>query len=182
MDKLLIEGGAALAGEITISGAKNAALPLLCAALLTREPLTLTNVPKLNDVGTMLKLLSQMGVKVSRETGSVTLDASTLDNPVAPYELVKTMRAAILVLGPLVARAGEAKVSLPGGCAIGARPDDQHIKGLTAMGAEIGVEQGYVHAKVARLKGARLFTDMVTVTGTENLMMAACLADGETVI
>jgi UDP-N-acetylglucosamine 1-carboxyvinyltransferase len=182
MDKLLIEGGVPLRGEAAISGAKNAALPLLCAALLAREPLTLTNVPKLNDVGTMLKLLAQMGVKVSRDGATVTLDAAELSNPVAPYELVKTMRASILVLGPLTARAGEARVSLPGGCAIGARPVDQHIKGLTAMGAEVGVEHGYVHAKVTRLKGARLFTDMVTVTGTENLMMAACLANGETVI
>jgi UDP-N-acetylglucosamine 1-carboxyvinyltransferase len=190
MDKLLITGGKALSGEIAISGAKNAALPLLCAALLTREPVTFTNVPNLNDIGTMLKLLAQMGVKVSREkvgaggtaVNAVTLDASGLDNPVAPYELVKTMRASILVLGPLVARTGQARVSLPGGCAIGARPVDQHIKGLTAMGAEVTVEHGYVHARVTRLKGARLFTDMVTVTGTENLMMAACLADGETVI
>ncbi|MCX8016685.1 MAG: UDP-N-acetylglucosamine 1-carboxyvinyltransferase, partial [Rhodocyclaceae bacterium] len=188
MDKLLIEGGVPLAGEIAISGAKNAALPLLCAALLTREPVTLTNVPALNDIATMLKLLAQMGVRVEkvgagRTAGdTVTLDASSLDNPVAPYELVKTMRASVLVLGPLVARCGEARVSLPGGCAIGARPVDQHIKGLAAMGAEIGVEHGYVHARAARLKGARLFTDMVTVTGTENLMMAACLAEGETVI
>jgi UDP-N-acetylglucosamine 1-carboxyvinyltransferase len=183
VDKLLIEGGTPLAGEVAISGAKNAALPLLCAALLTREPLTLTNVPALNDIDTMLKLLAQMGVKIEKvgvgET--VVLDASGLNNPVAPYELVKTMRASVLVLGPLVARCGEAKVSLPGGCAIGARPVDQHIKGLTAMGAETGVEHGYVHAR-GKLKGARLFTDMVTVTGTENLMMAACLADGETVI
>jgi UDP-N-acetylglucosamine 1-carboxyvinyltransferase len=182
VDKLLIEGGRPLSGEVAISGAKNAALPLLCAALLTKEPLTLTNVPALNDIGTMLKLLAQMGVKVERAGDSVTLDAGGLDNPVAPYELVKTMRASVLVLGPLVARAGEARVSLPGGCAIGARPVDQHIKGLTAMGAEVTVEQGYVHAKAPKLKGARLFTDMVTVTGTENLMMAACLADGETVI
>jgi UDP-N-acetylglucosamine 1-carboxyvinyltransferase len=186
MDKLLIEGGAVLSGEVAISGAKNAALPLLCAALLSKEPLTLTNVPDLNDVGTMLRLLEQMGVAVARDGNSVTLDAAGLDNPVAPYEMVKTMRASILVLGPLVARCGEAKVSLPGGCAIGARPVDQHIKGLTAMGAEISVEHGYVHARAsqpnAHLKGARLFTDMVTVTGTENLMMAACLADGETVI
>ncbi len=193
MDRLLIEGGVPLSGEAAISGAKNAALPLLCAALLSREPLTLTNVPRLNDVDTMLGLLEQMGVKVSRETGSsgdsVTLDAARLDHPVAPYELVKTMRAAILVLGPLTARAGEAKVSLPGGCAIGARPVDQHIKGLAAMGADISVEHGYVLAKSprqkdgsTRLSGARLFTDMVTVTGTENLMMAACLATGETVI
>ena len=197
MDKLLIEGGTPLHGEAAISGAKNAALPLLCAALLTREPLTLTHVPRLNDVDTMLGLLEQMGVKVIRETGvtgrtdesTVTLDASALDNPVAPYERVKTMRAAILVLGPLVARAGEAKVSLPGGCAIGARPVDQHIKGLAAMGAEISVLHGYILALAPRqkdgskrLSGARLFTDMVTVTGTENLMMAACLAAGETVI
>ncbi|RTL55002.1 MAG: UDP-N-acetylglucosamine 1-carboxyvinyltransferase [Rhodocyclaceae bacterium] len=182
MDKLLIEGGVALKGEIAISGAKNAALPLLCAALLTRGPVTFSNVPDLNDVGTMLKLLQQMGVKVEQQGSTVTLDAGGLDNPVAPYEMVKTMRASILVLGPLAARCGEARVSLPGGCAIGARPVDQHIKGLQAMGAEITVEQGYVQAKVARLKGARLFTDMVTVTGTENLMMAACLAEGETVI
>ncbi|MRR50668.1 MAG: UDP-N-acetylglucosamine 1-carboxyvinyltransferase [Rhodocyclaceae bacterium] len=182
MDKLLIEGGTALKGEAAISGAKNAALPLLCAAILTREPMTFTNVPDLNDIGTMLKLLVQMGIKVERNGDTVTLDAANLDNPVAPYEMVKTMRASVLVLGPLVARAGEAKVSLPGGCAIGARPVDQHIKGLTAMGAEINVEHGYVLAKCPKLKGARLFTDMVTVTGTENLMMAACLAEGETVI
>jgi UDP-N-acetylglucosamine 1-carboxyvinyltransferase len=182
VDKLLIEGGNPLHGEVAISGAKNAALPLLCAALLTTEPVTFTNVPDLNDIGTMLKLLAQMGVKVNRQSDAVTLDAAALDNPVAPYELVKTMRAAILVLGPLVARCGEARVSLPGGCAIGARPVDQHIKGLQAMAAEVTVEHGYVHAKVARLKGARLFTDLVTVTGTENLMMAACLGDGETVI
>ena len=184
MDKLLIEGGVRLSGEIAISGAKNAALPILCAALLTKEPVTFTNVPRLNDIGTLLRLLEQMGVKVSRDSdgGTVTLDASGVDNPVASYEMVKTMRASILVLGPLVARFGEARVSLPGGCAIGARPVDQHIKGLSAMGAEIAVEQGYVVARTSRLKGARLFTDMVTVTGTENLMMAACLADGETVI
>jgi UDP-N-acetylglucosamine 1-carboxyvinyltransferase len=193
MDKLLIAGGRPLTGEVAISGAKNAALPILCAALLTSEPVTFTHVPRLNDIGTMLKLLMQMGVRVERQAESkvgagetVTLDASGLDQPVAPYEMVKTMRASILVLGPLVARMGEAKVSLPGGCAIGARPVDQHIKGLTAMGAEVTVEQGYVLAKCSaangKLKGARLFTDMVTVTGTENLMMAACLADGETVI
>lgn len=182
MDKLLIEGGARLSGEIAISGAKNAALPILCAALLTSEPVTFTNVPQLKDIGTLLELLGQMGVKVAREGSTVTLDAGSLDNPVAPYEMVKTMRASILVLGPLVARCGEARVSLPGGCAIGARPVDQHIKGLQAMGAEVRVEHGYVHATVPRLKGARLFTDMVTVTGTENLMMAACLAAGETVI
>jgi UDP-N-acetylglucosamine 1-carboxyvinyltransferase len=182
MDKLVVTGGGRLTGEVVISGAKNAALPILCACLLSAEPLKLTNVPELNDIGTMLKLLAQMGVKVEREGENVTLDASDLNNPLAPYELVKTMRASILVLGPLVARCGEARVSLPGGCAIGARPVDQHIKGLQSMGAEVGVEHGYVVAKVSRLKGARLFTDMVTVTGTENLMMAACLADGETVI
>lgn len=182
MDKLLIEGGARLSGEVAISGAKNAALPILCAALLTAEPVIFTNVPQLKDIGTLLALLGQMGVKVERAGDTVTLDASGLNNPVAPYEMVKTMRASILVLGPLVARCGEARVSLPGGCAIGARPVDQHIKGLQAMGAEVRVEHGYVHATVPRLKGARLFTDMVTVTGTENLMMAAALADGETVI
>jgi UDP-N-acetylglucosamine 1-carboxyvinyltransferase len=154
----------------------------LCAALLTAEPVTFTNVPRLNDIDTLLELLGQMGVKIARDGHAVTLDAAGLDNPVAPYEMVKTMRASILVLGPLVARCGEARVSLPGGCAIGARPVDQHIKGLQAMGAEVRVEHGYVHATVPRLKGARLFTDMVTVTGTENLMMAAALADGETVI
>jgi UDP-N-acetylglucosamine 1-carboxyvinyltransferase len=182
MDKLLIEGGARLSGEVAISGAKNAALPILCAALLTAEPVTFTNVPQLKDIGTLLALLGQMGVKVERAGDTVTLDASGLNDPVAPYEMVKTMRASILVLGPLVARCGEARVSLPGGCAIGARPVDQHIKGLQAMGAEVRVEHGYVHATVPRLKGARLFTDMVTVTGTENLMMAAVLAAGETVI
>ncbi|MCL2656775.1 MAG: UDP-N-acetylglucosamine 1-carboxyvinyltransferase [Betaproteobacteria bacterium] len=182
MDKLLIAGGRRLEGEIAISGAKNAALPILCAALLAAEPLVLLNVPQLNDIGTMLKLLAQMGVKVKREGATVILDARELDNPLAPYELVKTMRAAVLVLGPLVARMGHAKVSLPGGCAIGARPVDQHIKGLQAMGAEVHVEHGYIDAKCVKLKGARLFTDMVTVTGTENLMMAACLATGETVI
>jgi UDP-N-acetylglucosamine 1-carboxyvinyltransferase len=182
MDKLVIQGGQPLKGEVRISGAKNAALPILCAALLTSEPLTLTNVPDLNDIQTMLRLLEQMGVKVAQSGDTVTLDASGLNNPTAPYEMVKTMRAAVLVLGPLVARCGEAHVSLPGGCAIGARPVDQHIKGLQSMGAEVKVEHGYVNAKVGRLKGARLFTDMVTVTGTENLMMAACLAEGETVI
>ena len=182
MDKLLIEGGARLHGEVAISGAKNAALPILCAALLSAEPLTLTNVPALRDIATLLALLRQMGVKAEQSGDTVVLDASGLDNPVAPYEMVKTMRASILVLGPLVARCGEARVSLPGGCAIGARPVDQHIKGLHAMGAEVAVEHGYVRTRTRRLKGARLFTDMVTVTGTENLMMAACLADGETVI
>ena len=183
MDKLLIQGGRPLAGEVAISGAKNAALPILCAALLTAEPLRLTNLPHLNDIATMLRLLGQMGVGVTLEgNDGLVLDGSGLDNPLASYEMVKTMRASILVLGPLVARCGEARVSLPGGCAIGARPVDQHIKGLQAMGAEIKVEHGYVHAKATRLKGARICTDMVTVTGTENLMMAACLADGETII
>ncbi|HRH82233.1 MAG TPA: UDP-N-acetylglucosamine 1-carboxyvinyltransferase [Thiobacillaceae bacterium] len=182
MDRLVIAGGRRLEGEVAVSGAKNAALPILCAALLTREPLILSNVPRLNDICTMLRLLEQMGVKSERDGHRVSLDASDLNNPVAPYELVKTMRASVLVLGPLVARHGEAQVSLPGGCAIGARPVDQHIKGLQSMGAEVGVDHGYVNARAGRLRGARIFTDMVTVTGTENLMMAACLADGETVI
>lgn len=182
MDKLVIEGGARLAGEIRISGAKNAALPLLCAALLTEEAVVFTNVPQLNDIRTLLRLLSDMGVRVEHDGDSVTLQADRITKPEASYELVKTMRAAILVLGPLVARCGEARVSLPGGCAIGARPVDQHIKGLQAMGAEVSVEHGYVLAKSPRLRGARLFTDMVTVTGTENIMMAACLCEGETVI
>jgi len=182
MDKLLIEGGARLTGEIAISGAKNAALPILCAALLCAEPVTFTNVPQLKDVATLLALLAQMGVKIAREGDTVTLDASGLTNPSAPYEMVKTMRASILVLGPLAARCGQASVSLPGGCAIGARPVDQHIRGLQAMGAKVDVEHGYVRVNVSRLKGTRLVTDMVTVTGTENLMMAACLADGVTII
>jgi UDP-N-acetylglucosamine 1-carboxyvinyltransferase len=183
MDKLIITGGSPLTGEVAISGAKNAALPILCASLLTAEPLQLTNLPHLNDISTMLRLLAQMGVDVTLDgPAGLVLDAKGLNNPLAPYDLVKTMRASILVLGPLVARCGEARVSLPGGCAIGARPVDQHIKGLQAMGAEVTVEAGYVHAKAKRLKGARICTDMVTVTGTENLMMAAVLADGETII
>jgi len=183
VDKLLIQGGTALSGEVAISGAKNAALPILCASLLTADPLHLTNVPHLNDISTMLRLLGDMGIKVTMDgVDGMVLDGGGLNNPVASYEMVKTMRASILVLGPLVARCGEARVSLPGGCAIGARPVDQHIKGLQAMGAEIKVEQGYVHATAKRLKGARICTDMVTVTGTENLMMAACLAEGETII
>ena len=182
MDKLLIEGGCRLCGEVAISGAKNAALPLLCTALLSAEPICFKNVPQLNDITTMLHLLGDMGVQIHPEADHVVLNAAGLNNPVASYEMVKTMRASILVLGPLLARCGEARVSLPGGCAIGARPVDQHIKGLQAMGAEIRVEHGYIHAKASRLKGARICTDMVTVTGTENLMMAATLADGETVI
>ena len=183
MDKLLVCGGAALSGEVAISGAKNAALPILCASLLTSEPLYLRNVPHLNDISTMLRLIGQMGVGVTLDGNEgLVLEARSITQPVAPYEMVKTMRASILVLGALVARCGEARVSLPGGCAIGARPVDQHIKGLQAMGAEISVEQGYVQARAKRLKGARIVTDMVTVTGTENLMMAAVLADGKTVI
>lgn len=185
MDKLLIRGGRRLKGELTVSGAKNAALPELCAALLTAEPVRLANVPQLQDVRTMLALLRNMGVSAERSataTDEVLLDAGRLTTPEAPYELVKTMRASILALGPLLARFGEATVSLPGGCAIGSRPVDQHIRGLQAMGAQITVEHGYIIAKAPRLKGARITTDMVTVTGTENLLMAATLADGETVL
>jgi UDP-N-acetylglucosamine 1-carboxyvinyltransferase len=182
MDKLLIRGGRPLRGEVAISGAKNAALPDLCAALLIDGPVTFTNVPQLQDVATILKLLRHMGVQADRGDASVTLDAGALHNPEAPYDLVKTMRASILVLGPLLARHGRARVSLPGGCAIGSRPVDQHIKGLQAMGAQIVVEHGYIVAQTERLKGARITTDMVTVTGTENLLMAATLADGETVL
>lgn len=184
MDKFVVTGGRRLAGEITISGAKNAALPILCAGLLSADPVDLENVPDLQDVRTTLKLLAQMGVRTTYENdgGRVQLDASRVNNLVAPYELVKTMRASILVLGPLLARFGEAKVSLPGGCAIGARPIDQHIKGLQAMGAETGIKHGFIEARTKRLKGARIVTDMITVTGTENLLMAATLADGETVI
>ena len=185
MDKLLIRGGRRLQGEVPIAGAKNAALPELTAALLTAEPVQLANVPRLQDVATMLKLLRNMGVVAERSADSadvVTLDASAITSPEAPYELVKTMRASILVLGPLLARLGQAKVSLPGGCAIGSRPVDQHIKGLQAMGAQISVEHGYILARAQRLKGARITTDMVTVTGTENLLMAAALAEGETLL
>jgi len=183
MDKLVIDGGVPLAGEVRISGAKNAALPLMCAALLTDEPLRLENVPQLRDVSTMLRLLGQMGVAVSLdERAGVEMRADAIASPVASYDLVKTMRASILVLGPLLARCGEARVSLPGGCAIGLRPVDLHIKGLEAMGAQISVEEGYIVARSGRLKGARIVMDLVTVTGTENLMMAACLAEGTTVL
>ena len=190
MDKLRIRGGRPLQGEVSISGAKNAALPELCAALLTDEPVTLANVPQLQDVATMLKLIRHMGVTAERDGDQVRLDAGPLHLPEAPYELVKTMRASVLALGPLLARCGRAKVSLPGGCAIGSRPVDQHIKGLQAMGAEIVVEHGYMVAQLplehgvrrTRLRGARISTDMVTVTGTENFLMAACLAEGETVL
>jgi UDP-N-acetylglucosamine 1-carboxyvinyltransferase len=182
MDKLQIVGGKRLDGEIVISGAKNAALPILCAGILTSGDVELSNVPRLHDVKTMLKLLAQTGLKVTQDDERVTLNGANIDTLVAPYELVKTMRASILVLGPLLARFGEAKVSLPGGCAIGSRPVDQHIKGLRQMGAEITIEGGYIHAKCTRLKGARIHTDMITVTGTENLLMAAVLAEGETVL
>jgi UDP-N-acetylglucosamine 1-carboxyvinyltransferase len=182
MDKLQITGGKRLNGDIVISGAKNAALPILCAGLLTAGDLELSNVPRLHDVRTMLKLLEQTGLKVTQDDENVTLNGSSIDKLEAPYELVKTMRASILVLGPMLARFGEAKVSLPGGCAIGSRPVDQHIKGLRAMGAEITIEGGYIHAKCPKLKGARIHTDMITVTGTENLLMAAVLAEGETVL
>ncbi|MES2917756.1 MAG: UDP-N-acetylglucosamine 1-carboxyvinyltransferase [Pseudomonadota bacterium] len=184
MDKLLITGGARLDGEVRISGAKNAALPLLAGALLGTTPVTLTNVPQLRDISTLLQILGNMGVTVEiGDQSQVLVDASTLSTAVAPYELVRTMRASIFVLGPLLARFGEATVSLPGGCAIGSRPVDQHLKGLEALGADIRVENGYVHAKRnGRLKGARFVFDMVTVGGTENLLMAATLAEGTTVI
>jgi UDP-N-acetylglucosamine 1-carboxyvinyltransferase len=182
MQKLAIQGGSRLNGEVHISGAKNAALPILCAGLLTGDMLQLGNVPDLNDVTTMRKLLQQMGMAIEIDGGQNVLSAAHIDKLEAPYDMVKTMRAAILVLGPLVARFGEARVSLPGGCAIGSRPVDLHIKGLQAMGAEIHIEHGYIHARAKRLKGARIFFDLVSVTGTENLMMAATLADGVTVL
>lgn len=182
MDKLRITGGQRLNGEITVSGAKNAALPILCATLLTSDAVTLHNTPALRDIDTTLKLLNQLGAHVERNAESVTIQANELHSVEAPYELVKTMRASILVLGPLLARFGEARVSLPGGCAIGQRPVDQHIKGLEAMGADIHIEHGFVVAKAKRLQGAVIRTDMVTVTGTENLLMAATLAEGETII
>ncbi len=189
MDKLLVKGGRTLNGAVTISGAKNAALPELCAALLTADTVTLENVPGLQDVSTMLKLIRNMGVVADRNKdvpSTITIDAGALTSPEAPYELVKTMRASVLALGPLLARFGEATVSLPGGCAIGSRPVDQHIKGLQAMGAEIVVEHGYMIAKLpkgtTRLKGCSITTDMVTVTGTENFLMAATLAEGETIL
>ena len=182
MDRLRIDGGRALRGTVEVSGAKNAALPILAAALLTGEQLHPSNVPDLQDVATMVRLLERMGVRARREGAEIALDASRVGVLEAPYELVRTMRASILVLGPLLARFGQARVSLPGGCAIGQRPVDQHIRGLQAMGAEISIEHGYVVAQATRLRGARIVTDMVTVTGTENLMMAAVLANGETVI
>ncbi|MDI9693764.1 UDP-N-acetylglucosamine 1-carboxyvinyltransferase [Acinetobacter baumannii] len=183
MDKFLITGGVKLEGEVRISGAKNAALPLLAAMILADSPITLTNVPNLKDVNTLVKLIGGLGVTISYENDTVKADSSTLDNQFAPYELVKTMRASILVLGPLLARYGNAKVSLPGGCAIGSRPVDQHLKALEALGAHIEVENGYVHATVdGRLKGGEVVFDMVTVGGTENILMAAALADGVTTI
>jgi len=183
MDSLLIHGGNTLAGEVRISGAKNAALPILTASLLTAEPLALSNVPHLKDVSTMLALLGHMGVTVTPDDRNrVTLCGKSIPHKEAPYEMVKTMRAAILVLGPTLARFGEARVSLPGGCAIGSRPVDLHIKGLQAMGADIRIEHGYIHARAKRLQGAHIAMDMVTVTGTENLMMAAALAEGTTVL
>lgn len=182
MDKLLITGGKRLAGEIMISGAKNAALPILCAGLLTADTLALANVPRLQDVVTMQKLLGQMGLSIAEKGDVLELCGRAITRLEAPYDMVKTMRASILVLGPLLARFGEARVSLPGGCAIGSRPVDQHIKGLQAMGADIRIEAGYIHAKAKKLKGTRVVTDMITVTGTENLLMAATLADGDTVL
>jgi UDP-N-acetylglucosamine 1-carboxyvinyltransferase len=183
MDKLQIQGGARLDGEVRISGAKNAALPILAAALLPEEPVRIGNVPHLHDVTTMIALLGRLGAGVTLDDGMhVEVDPTTTNQFVAPYDLVKTMRASILVLGPLVARHGHADVSLPGGCAIGARPVNLHVEGLRALGAEIEIEGGYIRARADRLEGARIVLDTVTVTGTENLMMAACLAQGRTVI
>jgi len=183
MDKLVVEGGLPLRGEVRVSGAKNAALPILCASLLTTDPMTIANVPRLNDVRTMVTLLAQMGVKSERgDDDRIVLDAGRIDWPLAPYELVKTMRASILALGPLLARCGEARVSLPGGCAIGLRPVDQHVRGLIAMGAQIDLDHGYINARALRLTGTKYMFDVVTVTGTENLMMAATLADGVTTL
>ena len=183
MDKLIITGGRPLSGDVRISGAKNAALPILAATLLAEDPMVIGNIPHLRDITTTMELLGRMGVELTLdERMRVEVDAGRLDEPFAPYELVKTMRASILVLGPLLARCGQADVSLPGGCAIGSRPVDLHIEGLRAMGAEISVEGGYIKARAKRLKGVRLVLDIVTVTGTENLMMAAALAEGTTII
>jgi len=183
MDKFVINGGIKLQGEVRISGAKNAALPLLAATILAETPITLTNVPNLKDVNTLVELIAGLGISISYSGDTVKADTSTLNNQFAPYELVKTMRASILVLGPLVARYGSAQVSLPGGCAIGSRPVDQHLKALEALGAHIEVENGYVNAKVdGRLKGADITFDMVTVGGTENILMAAVLAEGVTTL
>jgi UDP-N-acetylglucosamine 1-carboxyvinyltransferase len=182
VDKLRITGGRPLEGKLTVSGAKNAALPIMCASLLSSQPLKLGNVPRLMDVSTMAKLLGQMGVEVQRNDQNMILRGSEIKDPTASYDMVKTMRASVLVLGPLLARCGRAKVSLPGGCAIGQRPVDQHVKGLQAMGATIAIEHGYMHATAERLRGARIVMDLVTVTGTENLMMTAALAEGTTII
>ena len=182
MEKLKVTGGCRLCGEVKASGAKNAALPILAASLLTADDLVLHNVPHLSDIRTMGKLLGGLGMSVEREAETVTLNAKELTTLTAPYELVKTMRASIVTLGPMLARFGEARVSLPGGCAIGARPVDQHIKGLQMLGADVEIDHGYVVAKAKRLKGAHIVTDMVTVTGTENLLMAATLAEGTTII
>jgi UDP-N-acetylglucosamine 1-carboxyvinyltransferase len=182
VDKLRISGGGPLEGEVAVSGAKNAALPIMCAALLTAKPLSLGNIPRLMDISTMAKLMGQMGVGIERSSSAMALHAEKIKDPTATYDLVKTMRASVLVLGPLLARCGRAKVSLPGGCAIGQRPVDQHVKGLQAMGATITIEHGYMHAEAERLRGARIVMDLVTVTGTENLMMAATLAEGTTLL
>jgi UDP-N-acetylglucosamine 1-carboxyvinyltransferase len=183
VDKLIINGGATLSGDVRISGAKNAALPILAATLLAETPMVVGNIPHLHDITTTMELLGQMGVRLTvDETLRIEVDATEITHPFAPYELVRTMRASILVLGPLLARCGRADVSLPGGCAIGSRPVNLHIEGLRAMGAEIDVDAGYIRARAKRLRGARLVMDIVTVTGTENLMMAACLAEGKTVI
>lgn len=182
MQKLVIQGGSPLRGEVHISGAKNAALPIMCASLLTSDVLQLSNMPDLHDIATMRKLLEQMGVTAAVQGDEMALHGAHVDKLEAPYDMVKTMRAAVLVLGPLVARFGEARVSMPGGCAIGSRPVDIHIKGLQAMGAQIFIEHGYIHAQAKRLKGARILFDIVSVTSTENLMMAATLAEGVTVL
>ncbi|WP_306519821.1 UDP-N-acetylglucosamine 1-carboxyvinyltransferase [Rheinheimera sp.] len=182
MQQFLVTGGATLKGDVVISGAKNAALPILFATLLAEQPSVISNVPVLKDIDTTFKLLTMFGAEVQRDGHQVTVDASHIHSQMAPYELVRTMRASILALGPLLARFGHAEVSLPGGCAIGARPVNLHIDGLRKMGAEISVENGYIKAKAARLKGAHLVMDMVSVTGTENLLMAAVLADGVTII
>ena len=186
MDRFIIEGGVPLRGRLSVSGAKNAALPAMAAALLTADPLQLINLPRVRDIFTMKRLLQHMGVEVApadyQPDGELTLTAATLSRPEAPYDLVKTMRASVLALGPLVARTGQAHVSLPGGCAIGARPIDLHLKGLERLGVELTVEHGYVNARAVRLRGAHVIFDKSTVTGTENLMMAACLAEGETLL
>ena len=186
MDKFVIEGGVPLRGRVSVSGSKNAALPALAAALLTEEPLQLSNLPRVRDIFTMKRLLQHMGAEAEpadlHTDGELTLTAERISTPEAPYDLVKTMRASVLALGPLVARCGRARVSLPGGCAIGARPIDLHLKGLEKLGAELAVEHGYVEARARRLRGAEIVFEKITVTGTENLLMAACLAEGETLL